>query len=485
MSQHEADVVVVGTGAGGATVARALARQGLEVLMLEEGPDLRQRPSEPTARDSMVARFRDFGAQLAGGRTRIPIIQGRMVGGSTAINSAIFWRLPEAIYAEWTRADPGLAAALPYWALAEASDEIEGDLHVRPVEAAVAGNNNLLLQRGAEALGLPGNVIRRAEAGCEGSGRCMLGCPSQRRQGMEVSYVPQAEGFGARLLCDARAERVKWAGRRAVGVEVSLAGKQTLVRARKAVVLAAGAVHTPWLLLRSGLKGQTGARFTAHPGFSVAGLFDARVGQLAGATQGYEVTALRSQGMKFEALGLPPALTAARVPGAGPAFKLLADRLEHLASWGCLFRPEGHGSISRTLLGDPKITLEISDADYARMLVGLKQLVAIFFAAGATQVLPGVAGAPAVITSPGDLEVLTRLEPGQLSLVATHLFGGAVLGTNPLSSVVGPDFGVHGVQGLFAADASVLPGTLGVNPQGTIMAVARVAADRIARAVAK
>ena len=472
-----ADVVVVGTGAGGATVARALAAQGLDVLMLEEGPDLRARPTEPTARDALLGRFRNFGAQFAGGRTRIPIIQGRLVGGSTAINSAIFWRLPESIYAEWIAADPALEQQLPYRAISDASDEIERDLSVRAVAAEVMGNNNRLLQRGAEALGLSGNVIRRAESGCKGSGRCSLGCPSRRRQGMEVTYVPQAIALGARLLPDARVRKVRWKGRIAIGVEVERSGERTLIHARKGVVLCAGAVHTPWLMLRSGLRGLTGERFTAHPGFSVAGMFEAPVGQLAGATQGYEVTGLRAHGLKFEALGLPPGLTTARLPGAGAAFKQLSDRLEHLASWGCLVRPEGHGRVSRSVFGGPQVTLPISDADCARMLIGLQKLVELFFAAGATAVLPGVAGVPHVIDRPLSL---SRLEPSQLSLVATHLFGGAIVGTDSTRSVVSPQFAVHGVDRLFVADASVLPGTLGVNPQGTIMAVARVAADRIA-----
>jgi choline dehydrogenase-like flavoprotein len=301
---------------------------------------------------------------------------------------------------------------------------------------------------------------------------------------MEVSYVPQALGFGARLVPNARAVKVGWQGRRAVGLEVELDGKRQSVVARKAVVLAAGAVHTPGLLLASGLKGRVGERFTAHPGFSVAGLFDAPVGQLSGATQGYEVTALKeAHGLKFEALGLPPALTTARLPGAGPAFKQLADRLEHLASWGCLVRPEGFGRVRRSAFGGLKISLAISDADYARMLIGLKQLVALFFAAGAREVLPGVAGEQAILTAPGQLDGLVRLAPEQLSLVATHLFGGAVLGSDSTRGVVGPGFGVFDTEGLFVADASVLPGTLGVNPQGTIMAVARVAADQISEAL--
>ncbi|MBS1153449.1 MAG: Oxidoreductase, family, partial [Myxococcaceae bacterium] len=306
------------------------------------------------------------------------------------------------------------------------------------------GNNNRLLERGAQALGLAGNVIRRAESGCEGSGRCVLGCPNRRRQGMEHSYVPQALGFGARLLADTRALRVEWNGRRATGLAVERDGRRQQVVARKGVVLAAGAVHTPWLLLQSGLRGQAGARFTAHPGFSVAGLFDAPVGQLSGATQGYEVTGLKAHGLKFEALGLPPAITTARLPGAGPAFKRVADRLEHLGSWGCLVRPEGYGKIARSAFGGPKISLTLSDADYARMLIGVKQLVALFFAAGAREVLPGVAGAPQLITSAEQLDGLTRLQPEQLSLVATHLFGGAVLGTDASRAVVDPRFAVFG-----------------------------------------
>lgn len=473
---READVVVVGTGAGGATVARTLARAGTRVLMVEEGPDRRGTPGEARTRDTMLGRFRDFGAQLSGGDGRIPLIQAKMVGGSTAINSAIFWRMPEPIYETWVKDDPRLGSLLPWSDVESASAEAEQSLSVREVDRRVFGNNNTLLELGAKTLGLDGRVIRRAEIGCEGTARCLEGCPNKRRQGMDVSYVPDALAHGAELVADTKVLRVRLERGRATGVVTT----RGFIRARQAVVLSAGAIHTPWLLLRSGIRGAVGSRFTAHPGFSVAGMFDRKVDLSSGATQGYEVTSVRKHGLKIEALGMPKSIAAARLPGAGPAFKALSDRFDQLGVWVCLFRPERHGTLGLSLLGRPSAKLAIGAGDRARIRIGLEHLVKLFFAAGARTVFPGIAGFPSAIDSPAALDRLGEPFPSQLSMVATHLFGGAVLGTDPSNSVVDPaSFQVHGVPGLHVADASLLPTSLGVNPQGTIMALSRIAAERI------
>ena len=476
----DADIVVVGTGAGGATAALSLQQQGFSVLLLEEGPDLRHRLTEPSTRAAMTRRFRDFGAQVTAGPEQIPLIQGRMVGGSTGINSAIFWRLPDPIWDEWRAQDRGLAERLPRAVVDAAHDAVERDLHVHAVDPAVAGPNNRLLEAGATKLGLTGRTIRRAELGCEGTGRCIVGCPRGRRQGMEVSYIPQALALGARLRADTQVLRVQVTGGRATGVEVRDPGGRGLIRARRGVVLAAGAVHTPWLLLRSGVQGFAGQQFTAHPGFGLLAVFDTPVAKLAGATQGYEVTGLRQHGVKIEALGMPPAITSARLPGAGAAFGRLAAQLDNVASWGCLVRPRQMGTVRRGLFGQPSVRIPLTAEDGGRALLGLQAMVRMAFAAGAREVVTGVPTLPGALTSPGPSDALTTLDLLGMSMVATHLFGGAVMGTDPQRSVVEPDhFGVRGVPGLFVADASLLPGSLGVNPQGTIMAVARVAAERL------
>jgi len=476
---HEADYAVVGTGAGGATAARTLARAGHSVALIEEGPDRRGTPGEATTRDTMLGRFRDFAAQFASGASRIPILQAKMVGGSTAINSAIFWQLPEYVHADWSKADAALGRALPYAEIGDVTAEIERDLSVRAVERRVLGRNNELLEKGAAALGLKGNVIRRAESGCEGSARCLHGCPNKRRQGMDVSYVPDAIANGAALLTGTKALRVRLEGGRASGVETS----RGFVRASRGVVLSAGALHTPWLLWRSGLRRAIGERFTAHPGFAVAGVFPHKVELDRGATQGYEVTELRAQGMKLEGLGVPVPILASRLPGAGATYRKYSDRLDHIASWACLVRPEKHGRLAFPRLGGIKPSLTMGAGDYARVLTAMKYMVRLFFAAGATEVLPGLFGLPESLTSVDQIERVSAIRPTDVSMLATHLFGGAVLGSDPATSVVDPStFTVHGVAGLHVADASLIPTTLGVNPQGTIMALSRIAADRIANA---
>ena len=485
--RDEADFVVVGTGAGGATAARVLAGAGHEVVLLEEGPDLRMaaRPREmlPTMRDL----FRDMGSVLASGPAPFPVLQGRVVGGSTAINSGIVWRLPEPIRREGAETW-GLGDLLDRRGLEETFDRIEAEIHVAPTDEAVLGGNASVLARGAAALGIPGHPTRRNARACVGSGRCLQGCPTGAKQSMDTSYVPRALADGARLHALARVERVRIEGGRAVGVtgwRLDPDRRRPIarleVRARRAVVLAAGVVHTPLLLLHSGLGGLVGRRFQAHPGTAVVGRFPEPVRMGFGATQAYQVP-MFDRGYKIESLSLPPEMLAARLPGTGEVWQRRLAELDHYAQWAVMCRMEAMGRIRRGLGGRPKIRYVPTLRDLERLRDGIALAARMMFAAGATEVYPWMSSRPAVLR---DLREVRLLEEGPVThrdfhLMATHLFGTAVAGADPTRSVVGPDLQSHAVRDLYVMDASVFPTNIGVNPQHSIMGIVFRAAERLA-----
>jgi len=480
----DADFVIVGTGAGGATAARVLSEAGHSVLMLEEGPDLRGKPRARRLADAMQESIRDFATVATHGGAPMPLLQGRCVGGSTAVNSGIIWRLPDKVRAEWTR-DHGLDLLLDELALDTHFSRIERELGIADTPAENRGGNGRLMERASKALGLPGRAIRRNAPNCKGSARCLQGCPNEARMSMDVSYVPRALGSGGRLHALWRAERVVFASGRAIGVTGEELDPHTRkpvrrfeVRARRGVIIAAGAVHTPLLLRASGLTHRVGDGFMAHPGAAVVGRFDEPVGMGYGATQSYQVP-LPDLDMKLESLSLPPELLAMRLPGVGESWQRLLHNLDYYAQWCVVVRMRARGRVRRGWLGGPRIAYRPEPADMQRLKQGLALLIRMMFAAGAREVYPGVARLPEVITDPDDAAWV--LEPSvrrsDIHLMASHHFGTAAAGHDPRHSVVGPALECHAAPGLYVMDASALPTNIGVNPQHTIMALVSRASE--------
>jgi len=483
----ETDFVIIGTGAGGATAARVLAAAGHGVVMLEEGPQLRAGARPRELLDAMAQSVREMATQMTRGGHPIPLLQGKCVGGSTAINSGIIWRLPEDIRADWTTRF-GLGDLLEPRALDDTFTRLEDELGVHETDAEMRGGNNERMARGAAALGLPGRVIHRNTKDCKGAGRCLQGCPNDARQSMDVSYIPRAIADGARLHVRCRARKLILERGRAVGVMGDVIGDDGRssvgsfeVRARLGVIVAAGVLHTPVLLQRAGLRGMVGQRFQAHPGVAVVGEFDEPIGMSFGATQGYEVP-MREERFKMEALALPPETLAARLPGAGAEWQERLAKLDHYAQWCAQIRMEAHGTVRRGFGDVPVVTYAPAPRDLERARTAVITVCKMMFAAGAREVYPGIARRPEVLRDVSELAAFEQGEvrPSDFHMMASHLFGTACAGADPRTSVVGPDLQSHAVSGLYVMDASVFPTNLGVNPQHSIMALVWRAAERLA-----
>lgn len=489
-----ADFVIVGTGAGGATAARVLSGAGHSVLMIEEGPRLTTAERPRDLLSAMRSTFRDMGTNATTGTAPLPLMQGRVVGGSTAINSGIIWRLPEDVRQDWIDR-LGLGELVEEKGLSDAFDAIERELEITESHPSIWGGNSTLMARGADALGLPGKAIVRNAARCKGSAQCLQGCPGEARQSMDVSYVPRSIRQGARLHANARVDRVRFNGTRAVGVEgvvLDRAGRSvgTLkVRARRAVIISASTVQSPVILRRSGLKGMVGERFMAHPGCAVVGRFDEPVGMAFGGTQAYEVP-LRERRFKLESLSLPPEMLAARLPGAGAEWQERLAHLDHFAQWAVQVRMEAVGRVRPALFGhgsDASVSYTPTKADMLRIRDGVITLSRMMFAAGAREVYHGVAGVKTILRDPSEVALLEEREHDvtQYTMVASHLFASCPAGSDPSNSAVGPDLAVHGVSGLYVMDSAALPTNMGVNPQHSIMGVVWRAAERLAQSTAR
>jgi len=213
----EVDYVVVGSGAGGATAANALARGGATVALVEAGPwrDPDDYPSSTYG--AMRDLFDDWGVGIARGRALWPIVQASCVGGTTVINCAICVRTPEDVMVGWER-DLGVGDATWRGGMWKHQEKLEVELCAEVVPAATAGRSNELAAKGALAMHIDGHPMTRYVKGCAGSGQCLQGCKQLRKQSLNLQFVPEVMSLGGTVLSCAPAERILLEGRRAVGV---------------------------------------------------------------------------------------------------------------------------------------------------------------------------------------------------------------------------------------------------------------------------
>ncbi len=434
----------------------------------------------------MSAAVRDMGTQTTIGATPMPLLQGRIVGGSTAINSGIIWRMPDDVREDWTERF-GLGELVDAAEQERIYGMLDAELEVAETAREVRGGNSHKMEEACRILGLPGKPITRNARRCKGRARCLQGCPEEARQSMDVSYIPRAVRAGARLHAQCRAQKVIIEDGRAVGVSGEQLDRERRVtghfevRARRGVIIAAGAIHTPVLLKHAGVAGPVGERFQAHPGSAVVGRFADVIDMGFGATQGYEVP-MRAQRFKIESLSLPPEMLATRLPGAGAEWQERLAELDHFAQWVVQVRMRAHGRVSVGWGGKPVVRYEPLAEDLATIQRALALICKMMFAAGATEVYPGIARLPEVLHDPSEVAIIENasMRRADVHMMASHLFGTACAGADPRTSVVGPDLECHSLPGLFVMDASVFPTNLGVNPQHSIMTVVWRAAEQLA-----
>ena len=477
----ECEVVVVGTGAGGAACAYELASRGRAVLLLEDGDYHRRSAFTSRASETFKKLYRDQAMTFALGNVGTPVWSGRAVGGSTVINSGTCYRATDRVFRAW-REELGLTqftseSMAPYY------QRVEAMLRVERAKRDLTGGVGRVVARGAESLGLSHHPLVRNAPDCDGQGVCCFGCPTGAKRSTDVSYVPEALLRGAQLVTAAHVDAIEVVAGRARGVRGSLGeGRQKFRVRAEAVVVAGGALMTPLLLARNGVvrHPMLGKNLSIHPATKVMGVFDEDIDMSRGIPQGYAIDTYADEGIMFEGASTPLDVTAIAVPWIGAKFVEVMEAYRHVATFGFMIKDTSRGSVRAGPNGAPLLWYDMNAEDTRKMQRGLAILCEVFLAAGARRVLPFVAGLDEV-RSQADIAKLRdkTFAPSDIEVTAFHPLGTCRVGSDPRTSVIGPDHEAHGVERLFVADGSAVPSSLGVNPQMTIMAMALRAAEII------
>jgi choline dehydrogenase-like flavoprotein len=487
------DVCIVGSGAGGAVLAAKLAAAGLDVVILEAGGLYTSADFDLDEGKAYAAMYQECGAQSTDDLA-ITLLQGRSVGGSTTINWTTCYRTPERILAHW-RDVHGLRG-LEHTSLDPLWDAIESRLNITEWPEALVNANNETILRGGRALGWEVHTVKRNVKGCANSGYCGVGCPVNGKQAMHLTYLPDALAGGARLLADTAAVQITMAGRKATGVDALVldrhTNKPTGVKVRidaKVVVSSAGALHSPALLLRSGVDegGQVGTRTFIHPVCAVTGEYEERIRPWAGAPQSAACHEFIDRGPDaigffIEAPPMQPMLASTGPKSFGADMAEFMTRLDHASTTIALavdgLHPEDPGgTVSLKSDGRPQLQYPTRPLLIEALKAAHQRMAEMHVAAGA-QRLTTLHTDP-VVMQPSDLSRLDQARYGahEHAIFSAHLMGGC-----PLGRVLDERHRVLSTDNLFVVDGSALPTALGVNPSQTIYGLAARAAVFIAEA---
>jgi choline dehydrogenase-like flavoprotein len=488
-----ADVCIVGSGCGGGVCVKILAEAGMKVVLVEEGGYFKENDFTQREDDAYQKMYQHRGG-LATDDLSFTILQGKTVGGSSTVNWTTSLRTPRSVLDYWEKAlhleEYSYNELLPYF------EKVERYLNIHPEPYERHNENNRIVCDGARALGYRSYSAGRNVDGCIECGFCGMGCSYGVKLSVNRTYIPDAEKAGAQIIPRARAEKISVNGNIKT-VEGNLFDVNSDERTGSfavnapVVIVAASAINTPVLLLKSKLanqNGRVGSTLTLHPTTAVLGVFDRIIDPGYGIPQSAvcdEFMNYRNDGGGYWIEGVPvhPALAAISLPEFGERHRSVMEKYRYLGASIVLVRDtDSSGSVGVNEYGRPNIRYKLGDRDRRYLREGLETAARIQFAAGAREV-GTLHVRKTTIGSPDEISLklnTARYGPNEIVMYSAHPLSSCRMGLDPRRSVVKPDGETHEVPGLYICDGSILPTSLGINPQLTILAIAEKIAAGIA-----
>jgi choline dehydrogenase-like flavoprotein len=484
-----ADVIIIGSGAGGAVAAAELSRSGWKVILIEEGSYFTPAQFNSDEFLSQARLYRDAGFVVSEEQT-ISILQGKSIGGSTTVNWQTSLFPPDYVTNEWEKRfgwkDASRESMDPY------VSEVHERLGVHEVPENLINENNDVLRKGSLKLGLHPQVLKNNNRGCIGLGRCGLGCPINAKQSTFLTWIPDALHHGATVISNMRAIKIKDGKLKTVIADFTPDAYEkapnihldSLELTAPIVIVSAGAIEGPALLQRSGLGNKwVGRNLKVHPTSTIFGKFPTQINMFQGPPQSIVVKDGHNQegtgyGYWLEAAPYRPTLASSLVPFYGKTqFDVMKDYTNYNAGI-VLVRDGSDGEANASVewsWGRRKVYFELTPTDGRNMLRGLKSLAEITAAAGATELIFPFTR----ITEPMKVDASSKFDwilsegfkSGQMFVGSAHPHGSIQSAIDSNLGAVDLNLELFGHKNIFVMDASIYPTGLSVNPQITTMSL--------------
>jgi len=505
-SSLDTDILIIGSGCGGAIAAAKFSENGYRITLVEEGPYMTQKDFNQNSRQLVPKMYRRGGG-LATDDMSMRILQGSTFGGSTTVNWMTCLRTPDFVLDQWSDqfglTEYGHSEMKPYF------DEVEKRLNVHKIKDTDHSRQNRIILNGGKVLGIHAEASYNNSIDCIGCGTCGLGCPYNAKQDMRLTYLRDALKSGITAYTSTKAEKIKYIGKDRQITSITMQGREwnipnkTLSITSKRVIVAASAIQTPLLLQKSGLtKGKlVGKHLQVHP---VAGAF-AEYDEIIDPTYGIPQSTTSEEyhdldgngyGFWLEVPDLEPFLLAVNYPGLG---KSRREELKEFRKFGVIITLTRDGANGKSTISNgevrwrrgfnyqngsfnfrqiPSIRYKLSKEDKYHLMKGLENSIEIHLAAGAKRVLT-LHNQYTEIKNPNEIKKIWELKngPNEMSVYSAHPTGTSRMGVDPKLSVVDKTAEMHHYPGIYVMDGSVLPTAPGVNPMITILATLSRAID--------
>ena len=469
---YSCQYLIVGTGAGGSVAGALLTESGRDVIFLEEGGYYPTESYTPNISDMTSQLYRNQGVFPFLGKPSIALAEGCCVGGGTVINGALICPTPPWILEEWHN-DYGLTGYSQN-DLEKYFKTVEKDLHVVRHDIEKTKNlDSLKLLKASEQLGWKCEMATRAVNNCKNSNLCPTGCTSGAKQSALETYLPRAMKNGARIFSRCRAIKIIHSHKKANKIIVRIIDDKPkhMEISFEHLVIAGGAVQTPHLLSRSRLSSLAGHNLQFHMNLKVVAMFKDRLNAEQGTMFTVQMQEFEREGLLIMASNIKPHYVAMTLSQYGNAvINSVLDHYENVGIFTAMIRPKSIAHIMSRFGDQPIVSYRFDPDDLTMIKIALRRTANLLFQAGAIELYMPIAGIGGV-TSLNELDQkLNGVKPETLEIVTVHVMASCPMGTDPSTSVVNPDGNLWNMKNILVTDASILPSSIGKNPQGTIMA---------------
>ena len=467
-------ILIVGSGTGGSSTAKILSENDYEFTILEEG-DYHENKKEKSKLSSNISKWRNSGM--------IPIIsngnifsygEGMCVGGGSEINGALMWRTPEKILNQWSK-DFGLTN-ISYNEMENFFNIYEKDLSVSHQEQNENFNKaSTILETASKNLNWKFEKVKRAQISCMNTNQCPVGCPTDAKQTMTKTLLKKVLKKNGNLIYNLKVEKIVIERGGAIKVLAKNLKKKRVEIFFEKIFLCAGPLHTPLILQNSGIKKNIGSNFYIQPNLKIAVMFKEEINAHLGTMMTRQITEFRTENFTIGSSNYSPAYLSLSASGAGKEGLDFLNNWKKVALYISLLKIESVGSIRKIpMINFPLINYNLSSRDVELVKHAMKKMGEAFFSLNIEKMLTPFSKFP-VVNSLGELN--KNLENKKLSskfeLNAVHGMSTCRMSIDPLKFKTATDnYGkLYGLKNIYVGDASLLPTSLGINPQETISAV--------------